>query len=247
MTNIREDNGLGKMRKILVYSCVSGDYDDLARSLYASECFPEDNVRFVLFTNTNKEFCVGTKSGVQWRVKPLLWKHPSCNRRTARWHKVNSHLIPGDHEVAVWIDGTHCVKKISVSSQLVEASIGSNTSASLFTFKHPIRCCVYQELDACIRYNKDNPHLMHTQVASYRQEGYPELNGMVETGCVLRKVNQSTALFNSEWWAEIQKYSFRDQLSFNYVAWKSNFRYGILPGSGTESPFFRYVKHKNHA
>jgi hypothetical protein len=106
---------------------------------------------------------------------------------------------------------------------------------------------VYQELDACIKYNKDNPHLMHTQVAAYRSEGYPALNGMVETVCIVRKKTPEVAAFNAAWWQQLNQNSFRDQLSFNYTVWKTKFKYGILPGCGTNSPFFRYVKHTKNA
>lgn len=232
------------MSTITVYSCVVGSYDNIEQSLLASTPRQESEVRYVLFTDAVKGGTAKTlrrsANNSQWELLPLRWKdRRGDNRRTARWHKVNSHLVC-DTPHSVWIDGSQRIKTIAVASQLVRPYL----QQSIATFRHPERTCIYQEMRACIRLNKDNPNLMRNQIAKYRQEGYPPYHGLVETACVIRNNVAATQQFNEMWWQEISNHSVRDQLSFNYVAWKLSITYGVIPGCRESSGFFEFKPHK---
>lgn len=234
------------MSKTLVYSCVTGNYDDLLSAVLASVGATEKDVRYVLYTdkvqpNSNTFIYTANRSAITWELHPLLWQHPSCPRRTARWHKINSHLLPDNVDYTIWIDGAQKIKKIPLASRIVN-SVPARTAMA--AFKHPCRTCVYQEAAACIKMKKDDISLLRQQADHYRKEGYPEANGLVETGCVLRKNCTKVANFNKNWWQQLEKFSSRDQMGFNYAAWQTGISYHHLPGSGTESEFFDYVKHK---
>jgi hypothetical protein len=232
------------MNRLLVYSCVTGNYDAIDAVLLRSAPKPEEGVKFVLYTDklSKKEkprkFKVKT---VEWELRPLLWQHPLSLRRSARWHKINSHLLPDDAEYTLWLDGSQKIKAISLMNDLVKPL---ENNWNLATFKHPSRICIYQELSACIKLNKDNPVLMQQQIAKYRAEGYPPYNGLAETACVLRKNCEQITEFNKFWWQQLETHSYRDQLSFNYTAWKLNQPYGRIPGSRAKSVFFEFVPHK---
>lgn len=232
------------MSKVIVYSCITGGYDTINQTLLASSGVSEVDVSYVLYTDlvSKPETRHNPKSAITWEFRPLVWKHAMCRRRTARWHKVNSHLLPHDAEYTIWIDGSQKIKPIELRAKLI-APLQSRYV--LATFKHPERSCLYQELQACIAYRKDNQKLMEKQVAQYRAEGYPPYNGMVETACVFRQTGEATAQFNDLWWKQIAEHSYRDQLSFNYVAWKLNQAYGIIPGRRDTSRFFDFVPHKH--
>ena len=236
------------MIDLLVYSCVTGGYDNVEKALLASSCRPSPSVRYVLFSDkikTSKEAKTFrlSESSAEWEIRPLLWKHKMCRRRTARWHKTHSHVVAEVFEYptrTLWLDGSQRICAVDLQEDLVAA----HDSYDLSTFKHPDRNCIYQELEACVRLRKDNQLLMRNQVDRYRQDGFPPYSGLVETACVLRKT-QSDAVreFNKRWWAEIDAYSFRDQLSFNYVAWKLKMPYGRIPGRRDRSEFFDFVPH----
>ena len=221
------------MQQIKVYSCVAGNYDNVENSLFKSEPIAEDNVSYTLFTDKNI-------TNKLWDVQPLGYRHQFCHRRTARWHKINSHILFPKHDITVWIDGNFKINNISIN-QFVYSLL--QQGQNIFAFKHPDRNCIYQEFFACKRLGKDNPILMREQVELYRKEGYPSYNGLVETGCVVRVSNNLTAVFNTHWWHELAEHSFRDQLSFNYVAWKHKVPYGLIPGRGSKSDFFEYIRH----
>jgi len=224
-----------------VYSCVTGSYDNISRTLLASDTLVEPNVSFTIYSDKFEK--AGThlcqKTGCCWNLKPLEWENKLCKKRTARWHKVNSHLV-SKADYTVWVDGSQRSKKIGFYKDLVSKL---SNDLSLFSFKHPQRSCVYQEMHACSKLNKDNPKLMRNQMERYRSEGYPAYNGLVETACVVRKNCKEVTAFNKSWWEELEKGSFRDQLSFNYAANLNNLSYGFIPGCRVRSPFFDFVQH----
>jgi len=235
--------------KLLVYSCVTGSYDDVYAGILASKMAFSEGTSYALYTDQlapgspTRQYKL-TGAGNSWELRPLLWQHPLCKRRTARWHKANSHLIPDDVEHTLWIDGSQQIKEgVLLRSQLVEPL---QDMSDLASFKHPERTCVYQELMACRRWKKDNFALMKQQMETYKEEGYPPYNGLVETACVLRAHRKThVTQFNQLWWQQMDQHSFRDQLSFNYTAWKLGHTFGIIPGHRTDSPYFDYVPHKH--
>jgi hypothetical protein len=233
------------MSKTVVYSCVTGNYDQVLKSILASTAQAEDDTSYVLFTDqaVKGQPFVPTSGHPPWLIKPLAWKHPLCRRRTARWHKVNSHVLFPETENVVWFDGSQRVKSIAVHSELVVPGLDKHDIA---TFKHPERICVFQELQACKKLKKDNDLLMESQVAMYRKDGYPPFNGMVETACLLRRHSPDVVRFNKLWWEQIRQHSYRDQLSFNYVLWKLNLEYARIPGSRIKSQYCDFVTHGGH-
>lgn len=225
----------------VIYSCVTGGYDKLGSGVLASEAIEESNTMFVLFTdNVDEARKYAKMHHVEWEIRPLAWKHPLCRRRTARWHKINSHVLFPHHRNSIWLDGSQRMRQIKPCHEFVDRILPGYEIA---TFKHPDRTCVYQELQACKKLKKDNALLMEQQIQQYRSEGYPAFNGMVETACVVRRNYPGVIEFNSLWWEQLRKHSLRDQLSFNYVAWKLNVNYGRIPGCRVKSPFFDFVPH----
>jgi hypothetical protein len=87
---------------------------------------------------------------------------------------------------------------------------------------------------------------MTSQVGRYEFSGYPHNNGLVETGVLLRRKQPEVATFNERWWAEIRQGSLRDQLSFNYVAWRVRLKYGLLPGKVQNSAYTRLTPHRRN-
>jgi len=229
------------MTDTTVYSCVTGKYDKVRSTLLASPLVPEEDVRYVLFTDAvqSLERFQSRHTTVSWELHPLRWRHPLCSRRTARWHKLHSHLVT-DTTYSVWVDGSQKIKARPLGADLVQPLMHQEVLAA---FKHPDRTCVYQELQACRRLRKDNPQLMQRQINRYQLEGYSPFHGLAETACVIRERQEEVIAFNELWWEQLEKYSLRDQLSFNYTAWRLGLRYGYVPGHRSASPFFDFVPH----
>jgi hypothetical protein len=242
-----------KKMKTVIYSCVTGRYDDVLATVLASKALADEHTDFVLFSDRPDLVEAGVDEvyrqvggHLAWTIRPVKYKHPTCNVRTARWHKINSHLSVPEYDYSLWIDGSQTIKGVNLRSEVIEPyfSLPESKSQPVATFKHPDRTCVYQEAVACRKLRKDNPILLAKQVQSYRDEDYPPYNGMVETACVVRNNSVAVRRFNEFWWNQLTKFSRRDQLGFNYTSWKTGIGYGHICGHRARSPYFEFVPHK---
>ncbi len=77
------------------------------------------------------------------------------------------------------------------------------------------------------------------QMERYQMEGYPTKNGLATTPIMVRNHNHlDTIKHNEDWWSEIKHNSKRDQLSFNYIAWKNQFNFVYLEGDSRNNDYF---------
>ena len=89
------------------------------------------------------------------------------------------------------------------------------------------------------KHYKDIPDIIKNQVERYRTEGYPQDNGLVVQMEVLRKHNESDVIEAMEnHWIELKHNSRREQLSFNYIAWKDKLKFSYIPGDSRDNEFF---------
>jgi hypothetical protein len=94
---------------------------------------------------------------------------------------------------------------------------------------HSSRNCVYDELNACLKFGKDNPEVMKAQIDLIRKDGFPENYGLFENNIIYREHHDKDVIkIMDEWWWWVKYYSRRDQLSFIYVLWKNKFRISPL-------------------
>ena len=73
----------------------------------------------------------------------------------------------------------------------------------------------------------------------YNKENYPKNNGLIISGILLRRHNDLDVIKTMEsWWTELKYGSKRDQLSFNYVAWKNNLKFNYIDGDSRNNDYF---------
>lgn len=101
---------------------------------------------------------------------------------------------------------------------------------------------MYTEAEKILEWRLDAPSLVKAQVARYRTEGYPENNGLAETGITLRRHTDAAKRHGEAWWAEIAGGSRRDQLSFDYCCARSGVRYATF--SPQDRALFTVRKHR---
>ena len=90
-----------------------------------------------------------------------------------------------------------------------------------------------------ILYYKDNPYIIKKQMDRYSHEGFPTNNGLITGMVILRRHNESDCMrVMEDWWTEIKYGSKRDQLSFNYVAWKNNLKFNYIDGDSRNNDYF---------
>src|SRR5690606_9982205 len=93
---------------------------------------------------------------------------------------------------------------------------------------------------------KDDPKVMERHIDFLRAEQYPEHHGLI-VGTVLVRRHRNPHLIGvmEDWWHMVKNFSKRDQLSFNYVAWKHGFTYGVIQGDVRRGNGYFYMLGKH--
>lgn len=133
--------------------------------------------------------------------------------RNSRIYFILPHLFI-DCEVSILVG---CDVQVKVPyQQLVDEWLGD---ADMALFKHPWRDCVHEEIIAAEGRMKRPKELeiLRGQGQHYRDIGVPEHLGLPETAITIRRHNRRVINFCNAWWAEMCRWSYRDQCSFSKV------------------------------
>ncbi|WP_404303058.1 glycosyltransferase domain-containing protein [Alicycliphilus denitrificans] len=216
------------MKKIAVYTCVTGSYDDLPilRHVLPSAdyfCFNDGSVNI--------------PSG--WTDVRI--ENNSPGNKTARYYKIVPHLNPllEKYEMSVWVDGNiEIVGDISILMEKVYSSEGD-----VFIYNHPLRNCVYDEVDACFLDVKISLKKLITSRHLLRRSGIKKNGGLFETGVMIRKHNNRMKKLMDCWWAKfVEDSSGRDQISLVRAIEESKVKVVSLgsPDHRLKNEFFKH-------
>ena len=228
--------------KIAIYTSIFGGYDSLIEHEIK---FP--GIDFICFADRQIE-------SKTWNViqYPKIY---SDSNRNAKKFKILPHRYLKEYDYSIWIDGNMIVKENPI--ELINLYL-SDSNVAFFSHANNVldsRNCIYQEAQYILdighknyqqrpdRGNlcyKDNPALITAQVEKYKNAGYPSNNGLITGMVIVRKHMEEDSINTMEdWWTEIQYNSKRDQLSFNYCAWKNNLNFKYLPGDSRDNKYFK--------
>ena len=141
------------------------------------------------------------------------------------------------YDLSVWVDG-----HIQITGD-IDKFVAERHKKVFSLMKHPERNCIYREAEECKRQRKDNPAVIDAQMKKYAKEVYPHNNGLVATGILVRNHTAEVINFCMQWWDQVRTESCRDQLSFNYIAWKTKLDYATFPYVNKLSEFRKH-RHK---
>lgn len=206
-----------KSPPVAIYTAIYGGKDDLN-----SQVFQNIPVTKIAFTDRE----IANDKG--WNVvnspftKELLDSNPELKdpRMQAKAYKVRPQYIDegfqGDY--LIWIDGNIQIK----NTRFVEFLIESVGDSMVGFMDHPDRDCIYEEYDACIKYNrlktKEQKDTALQQLIRYKKEKVMPHSGLFAGTIFIRNMKHPRIEeFNDMWWSEILNGSFRDQLSLPYV------------------------------
>lgn len=217
------------MNKICVYTCITGEYDNLKEIKYK-----ESTIDYYCFTN-NKNIKSKT-----WNVIYI----ENCgidNHRLARKQKILGNDITNQYEISVWQDA-------SVQFNTKITSFLDNFfdfSKDLFAVpKHFCRTSVLEEAKECIRLKKDNQKVINKQMEFYKKEKFLDDQGLFETTVFIR--NNKKKLVKEtmkKWYDMIKNYSLRDQLSLPYVVSKTNLKFKFMNINVWDNNWFKADVH----
>ena len=212
--------------RVVVYTAIYGSRDELREA----PRFP--GVRYVCFTDNEK---LVSKT---WDIR-VAKGFSADPRRNTKIFKILAHHYFPEYEYSLWVDGTHVP---AVDPRFLVHTFLEKSDIALF--RHPVRNCIYEEMAECIRCCKDDPAVIREQEHAYRNDGYPEQRGLVTCTVILRRHSAAGVREAMEaWWREIERHSVRDQLSFNYIAYRMHLDYALLPGNVYLNHFFTYHPH----
>jgi Protein of unknown function (DUF616) len=216
------------MKNFVVYTAITRGYDDLKNPplLWAK------HADFFAFMDQPQP----TRF---WKIIPLTHAYKAA-RRNAKIYKVLPHLFFPTTEYSLWLDGS---VKIKSRFPLEKWAAEYLTGSDIAVFRHRTRDCIYKEALTCISYRYDKSETIHRQMQRYFDSGYPAMNGLAECTVIFRRHTKTMKRFNEMWYKEIQNNSSRDQLSFDYVAYKLGVKYNCLPGDIGKNPHFNRRPH----
>jgi hypothetical protein len=164
--------------------------------------------------------------------------------------KILAHrYLPPGYRVSLYVDGN-----MEIRGDVRELCYRGLQCANAAFYDHArnvgdSRDCAYEEAEALydlerLGKKKEDAEVIRAQMTAYRDEGYPQHAGLVTGMVVARRHHEPDVVRAMEsWWQEVASRSRRDQLSFNYVAWKEGFRFSYLDGDSRDNA---YVFRRSH-
>ena len=220
------------MKKICVYTCITGEYDNLASFK------KEKNVDYICYTN-NKNI----KSDI-WNIK-YISDDKLSNVKLARKIKIMGTPDLKKYDVVVWIDGN--ASPISSVIEFVN-KYDELDKYDLIGFKHHERNTTYEELEKCYECRKESLDNINRLLELYTKEKFKDVIPLIESGVLMRNFNNERLNKAMElWFKMIEDYSHRDQLSFGYAVYKTDLKVKLLDINQYDNEYFECVNHTSEA
>lgn len=196
--------------KIVVYTCITGNYDSIKEPLYVN-----NNIDYYVITDME------VPDNSSWK-KIDINKYDELKNLSLpdknRYIKFFPHKLFPNYDFSIYVDG---VIQIVADLQPLVENMGS---CVLGLHRHNARNCLYDEAKAIIYANKAPKELVLNQINKYKKEQFPVQNGLYENTILIRKNNDENCIRLMEsWWVEYMNSCKRDQLSLPYVIWKEKF------------------------
>lgn len=220
------------MKKV-VYTCIFGDYDQLKEPLKHDPSFEH-----ICFTDSPEKI-----KSAHWKVIPVYPnKEGLDNTRCSRKRKILFQEYFPDYDIVIWIDAS-----IQIRCHLTSFAMSRLNNVDMAIMTHPGRDCLYEEGQLCAEIGKDNAAIISKQMHYYKSQNFPTNAGLVATGVIIRRNKENVRNLMAKWWEQIDKFSKRDQLSFNYVLWKFNYNVSInyMPFSILGGGYFKIFHHRH--
>lgn len=198
------------MNKKVIYTCVTGGYDNLLQPKCVFEGFD-----YICFSNDFHEAKIGV-----WEIRPIPFK---CKDKTrlSRFVKINPYIALPEYEYSLWIDSNLCILTIGLKDILESLIENDVLMASVF---HPKYDCIYSDAIQCVKDGRDSYFSIRRQVNFLHSQKYPYHEGLYENNLIFRMHNNmKIKMISDSWWSIYMRYSKRDQLSLCYVLWQNKF------------------------
>ena len=213
--------------KLVVYTVIMGEKFSLPKVDVAPA-----NVDFICFSNR----VIGDVGVWDVRlVEPLL---PADLPRSSREYKIRPHIWLGDYNQSLYIDSK--VHLIGDCRELYSHLMGDDINRIIGVFEHSFHDTLHEEFLEVLKLNLDADYVIEEQLSEYKiffseyLDSKPFWGGMIAR----RHNNIDCIKSMNDWYANVLRYSRRDQLSLPIaLRFVSEDRRSILKSSNFESSF----------
>lgn len=195
-----------KNDKKLFYTVLTGNYDQLNE-------IPPGTARsagwdFICFTDNPR------LTSSSWTIRLIENDHGLDPVRLSRLYKINNHLIDAGYTISIYTDAN-----IRIRADLDRFLGLALPEKSIFSvLYHPFHSSLADEVELCIRTGRDDPDLLKKHYNYYTvtrefSDPYPHINARM---LIRRTGNLQLQALMETWFAQLIKWSCRDQVSFNF-------------------------------
>lgn len=222
----------------IVYTAIFGGRDTLVDPKHINPSF-----KYVCFTDNKK-----IRSGI-WDVRYYSPVFPDPVM-SAKLFKILPQNFFSEFETSIWIDGN-----MIIAADLAPLLGSIDTKHTLACFDHKASStdpvgCIYDEAAKLLQQIKEgkrptlDPAPIEKQVKRLTAEGFPKQYGLISGNLLVRRHMDDVCIrMMEDWWLEILRGSRRDELSFNYLAWKNGFAFNYISGDFKNNELFVMLKH----
>lgn len=201
--------------KRVVYTVLFGDNE----ALIEQTCANRTGIEFICFTDSDR------LSSERWRIERVATLGIDSARESRR-PKLMPHLFLGAYGESLYIDNRIILK--TDPADIFDRFLARG-APDFAVPPHPWRKCAYDEAEAVVAGGIDDERRVREQMTTYRRAGFPAKAGLNASGFLLRRHNAPAIRdFGERWFAHVLRYSKRDQLSFNFLAWREGFTFGTV-------------------
>lgn len=132
----------------------------------------------------------------------------------------------------LWVDARY---RLEVTPELFAPML---MKADILVFPHPFCPTLRDEAEEIRKRDLAPGPALDRQLAEYRAAGFPAVSPHSSTGFLVRRNDARTAEFNRIWLEQLRRHGHsRDQMSFDFAAWRAGLRVHHLEGHYRDNPY----------
>lgn len=205
---------------LTVFTTTLGDTDVLRKP----EVIAAD-VRYVCFTDG------ATPPRPYVEVRVLKVADPKLRSREIKI--LADHPALNRPDVSLWHDAAF---QLRVDPRVLLDQLGH---ADMLALRHPHRDQIADEAVAIAKLGYVAKDVLDQQLATYAAAGFTQ-TAITSTGLCLRRHTDRVREFNEAWWREVSAWHWRDQMSVDFAAWKTELQIRYLEGHYRDNPYAKF-------
>lgn len=194
----------------VIYTCISGDYDDVREPVYISE---RCDHYLISEKKPDKE------TVFQWiDIADVVPAYITDDIYRNRYCKMNASKLFPQYRYSIYVDGN-----VTITGDIARSIPFLKRTGIAVTAMYE-KDTVYMQALRCMLQGMDRPERWQEQMKRYWIQGFPDDIRVYLCNILVRRHNDPVCVrLMEEWWEEFRRSVRRDQISFPYVLWKSGY------------------------